>query len=35
MQCCGTVMFIPDPVFSIPDPGFRFEKIPDTDPQRI
>jgi hypothetical protein len=25
-------MIIPDSVFSIPDHGSRFEKIPDTDP---
>jgi hypothetical protein len=34
-QCCGSGMFILDPVFfSIPDPGSRVDKIPDLH-QRI
>jgi hypothetical protein len=28
-QCCGSKMFIPDPNFSIPDPGSRVKNIPD------
>ncbi len=28
-QCCGPTMFIPDPNFSIPDPGSRVKKNPD------
>jgi hypothetical protein len=28
-QCYGSGMFIPDPTFSIPDPGFEFFSIPD------
>jgi hypothetical protein len=28
IQCCGSEMFIPDPNFSIPDPGSRVKKIP-------
>jgi hypothetical protein len=28
-QCCGSGMFIPDPIFSIPDPRSRVDKIPD------
>jgi hypothetical protein len=28
-QCCGSGMFIPDPNFSIPDPGSRRFRIPD------
>jgi hypothetical protein len=27
-------MFIPDPIFSILDPGSRVDKIPDPDPQQ-
>jgi hypothetical protein len=35
-QCCGSGMFIPDPQFSIPDPGSKIFLIPDPDPyQRI
>ncbi len=28
-QCCGSVMFIPDPNFSIPNPRSKVKKIPD------
>jgi hypothetical protein len=28
-QCCESGMFIPDPNFSISDPGSRVKKIPD------
>jgi hypothetical protein len=30
-QCCGSEMFsrIQDTIFSIPDPGYRVDKIPD------
>jgi hypothetical protein len=35
-QCCGSGMFIPDPNFSIPNPGSKIFRIPDLDPhQRI
>jgi hypothetical protein len=33
-QCWGSGIFIPDPIFSIPDPGSRVDKIPDPH-QRI
>jgi hypothetical protein len=29
LLCCGSSMFIPDPIFSVPDSGFRVDKIPD------
>jgi hypothetical protein len=29
MQCCGSGMFIPDPNFSILDPGSKNHRIPD------
>jgi hypothetical protein len=29
MQSCGSGILIPDPNFSMPDPGSRVEKIPD------
>jgi hypothetical protein len=29
-QCCGSEMFIPDPNISIPGPGYRIIKIPDS-----
>jgi hypothetical protein len=28
-QCCGSEMFIPDPNFSIPDPGSKRFRFPD------
>ncbi len=31
LQCCDSGMFIPDPIFSISDPGSRFDKIPDPE----
>ncbi len=35
-QCCGSWVFIPDPNFSIPDPGSKRFWIPDPNPhQRI
>ncbi len=34
MQCCGSGMFIPDPNFSLPDPGSKRFRIPDPH-QRI
>ncbi len=31
--CCGSGRFIPDPNFSIPDPGSRVQKILDPGPE--
>ncbi len=33
MQCCGSGMFIPDPNFSIPDPGSKWN--PDFQPEKL
>jgi hypothetical protein len=33
-HCCCLGMFIPDPNFSVPDPGSGIEKIHDPDPQQ-
>jgi hypothetical protein len=36
VQCCGSGMFIPDPNFSLPDPGSKRFRIPDPNPhQRV